>query len=159
MPGRGSLGALWAHFYNFGAKIKHNWTHLKAGYISDESGRLAIPCWGMNGEKSGCPLYLCGAAGIINTEEVPLVTDQEIALRILCSLFGAVCIINIFARVLGEERKKAWFRVRSDFSFFNMRGIFGRSWLFGRPQTIEGVGVALAMFACIAAASFVIFIV
>lgn len=92
-------------------------------------------------------------------EEVPVVTDQEIALRILCSLFGAVCIINIFARVLGEERKKAWFRVRSDFSFFNMRGIFGRSWLFGRPQTIEGVGVALAMFACIAAASFVIFIV
>ena len=87
------------------------------------------------------------------------VTDQEIALRIICSLLGALCIINIFARILGEDRKKAWFRVRSDFSFFNMRGIFGRSWLFGRPQTLEGVGVALAMFACIAAASFVIFIV
>lgn len=86
-------------------------------------------------------------------------TDQEIALRIICSLLGALCIINIFARILGEDRKKAWFRVRSGFSFFNMRGILGRSWLFGRPQTLKGVGVALAMFACIAAASFVIFIV
>lgn len=88
-----------------------------------------------------------------------VLTDQEIALRIICSLIGALCIINIFARLIGEERKKAWFRVRSDFSFFNMRGIFGRSWLFGRPRTIEGVGVALAMSACIALASFIIFIV
>lgn len=89
-------------------------------------------------------------------------TDQEITRRILCALIGAFCVIRIFSGLVGEKRKRKWFKVRKSFftfNFFNFRGGLGQSWLFGRPKTWEGLAVALALVACIALETALIFLV
>jgi hypothetical protein len=41
----------------------------------------------------------------------------------------------------------------------NYRGSLTKDWLYGTPKTIQGVGVALLMAACIALETWVIFLV
>ncbi|MGN0940824.1 MAG: hypothetical protein ACI4OA_03880 [Selenomonadaceae bacterium] len=86
-------------------------------------------------------------------------TDLEIARRVIFSFISALCIIGIFSNVIGERRKKLWFKARSQISFFNRRGYFGKAFLFGRPITKEGVEIAIAMYGCIALVTFIIFMI
>ena len=52
-----------------------------------------------------------------------MMTEQEVAIRIICAFLGALCIINMFTKVIGPERKQQWFTVRSGwFVFLNYRG-------------------------------------
>ncbi|MBQ5414184.1 MAG: hypothetical protein IIU21_05955 [Schwartzia sp.] len=89
-----------------------------------------------------------------------MMTEQEVAIRIICAFLGALCIINMFTKVIGPERKQQWFTVRSGwFVFLNYRGSLTKDWLYGTPKTIQGVGVALLMAACIALETWVIFLV
>lgn len=86
-------------------------------------------------------------------------SDTDIAVRIICSVLCAIFIANIVARVIGEERKRKWFKKRSKFSVFNMRGILGERCHFGRPCTLQGLGVTVVMLSCIALVSYIVFIV
>lgn len=87
-------------------------------------------------------------------------TDVEIATRIICAFLGALCVINICTKIIGPERKAAWFTVRSGwFVFLNYRGSLTKDWLYGTPKTIQGFCVALAMAAAIALETWVIFMV
>ena len=86
-------------------------------------------------------------------------TDIEIARRVIFSFISAMIIVGIFGNYVGEERKKMWFKARKQTGFFNRRGVLGRSFMFGRPKTKEGVGIAFAMFGCVAVTTYIIFIV
>ncbi|MBQ9364458.1 MAG: hypothetical protein IJT82_01670 [Schwartzia sp.] len=86
-------------------------------------------------------------------------TDMEIARRVIFSFICAMIIIGIFGNIVGEERKKMWFKARKQTGFFNRRGVLGRSFLFGRPKTKEGLGIALAILGCVAVMTYIIFIV
>lgn len=85
-------------------------------------------------------------------------SDVEIVRRLFLSFIGWMGIINIVARVVGEERKKLWFKRRTGvFTIFQYRGGLGNRWWFGRPKTKEGVFVALIMFALMGLYAYIIF--
>ncbi len=86
-------------------------------------------------------------------------SDRDIAVRIICSLISALCIVNIIARVVGEERKKRWFVPRTRSWFFNRRGILGARLMFGRPRTREGLAVMAGILLCSALVTYIIFLV
>ena len=86
-------------------------------------------------------------------------SDTDIAVRIICSLLSSIFVINIIARIVGEDRKKKWFKKRTKFSVFNMRGILGERFHFGRPCTLQGLGVTVVMLSCVALVSYIVFIV
>ncbi|MBQ7516735.1 MAG: hypothetical protein IJS96_10685 [Schwartzia sp.] len=86
-------------------------------------------------------------------------SDHDIARRIICSLLSALCIANIFAHIVGEERKKLWFVPRTRSWFFNRRGVLGARLMFGRPKTKEGLAVMGGMLLCVALSTYIIFLV
>jgi len=70
---------------------------------------------------------------------------EKIGLTFLLSLvlFAATSMI------IGSERKSRWFRKRTKFSFFTMRGFLGEFIHFGYPCTKEGVLVFILLMGSI----------
>lgn len=76
-------------------------------------------------------------------------TDADLTAKIVSSFFVSMLIIYATAKIIGPERKAAWFRKRQKYSFFNRRGFAGDVLHFGYPRTRQGVAVALLMFGTI----------
>lgn len=76
--------------------------------------------------------------------------------KIFLSLFVALIIVYITARIIGEERKAQWFRKRTKYSFFMRRGPLGEYFHFGYPCTKQGVLVTTIMGALIGISAYCI---
>lgn len=86
-------------------------------------------------------------------------TEAALAVKIISSFFVGMLIILATAVIIGPERKAKWFRKRQKYSFFNRRGFVGDIVHFGYPRTMEGLVVALLMFATIGLVGYVIIFV
>lgn len=72
-------------------------------------------------------------------------TDAQMAARSIMAFIISLGIIFLTARILGEQRKAAWFKKREKSTLFTRRGFLGDSWNFGVPRSWQGVLVALWM--------------
>lgn len=72
-------------------------------------------------------------------------TDAQMAARSIMAFIASLGIIFLTARILGEQRKAAWFKKREKSNLFTRRGFLGDSWNFGVPRNWQGVLVALWM--------------
>jgi len=72
-------------------------------------------------------------------------TDAQLAARSIMAFIVSLGIIFLTARILGEQRKAAWFKKREKSNLFTRRGFLGDSWNFGVPRSWQGVLVALLM--------------
>lgn len=72
-------------------------------------------------------------------------TDAQMAARSIMAFIASLGIIFLTARILGEQRKAAWFKKREKSTLFTRRGFLGDSWNFGVPRNWQGVLVALWM--------------
>lgn len=71
--------------------------------------------------------------------------DAQMAARSIMAFIASLGIIFLTARILGEQRKAAWFKKREKSNLFTRRGFLGDSWNFGVPRNWQGVLVALWM--------------
>ncbi len=83
---------------------------------------------------------------MVDLENMPM---NDFTSRLLTVFFLTFVLIFIVAKVLGPERKEAWFKRRTKYTFFNRRGIFGEYINFGYPRTWQGVLVAVLMYGVI----------
>ena len=74
-----------------------------------------------------------------------MMTDAQMAARSIMAFIVSLGIIFLTARILGEQRKAAWFKKREKSNIFTRRGFLGDSWNFGVPRKWQGVLVALWM--------------
>ena len=74
-----------------------------------------------------------------------MMTDAQMAARSIMAGIVSLGIIFLTARILGEQRKAAWFKKREKSNLFTRRGFLGDSWNFGVPRNWQGVLVALWM--------------
>lgn len=76
-------------------------------------------------------------------------TDAQMVARSSMAFIVSLGIIFLTARILGEQRKAAWFKKREKSNLFTRRGFLGDRWNFGVPRNWRGVLVALWMVASI----------
>ncbi|MBQ5759593.1 MAG: hypothetical protein IIV92_05740 [Schwartzia sp.] len=73
-------------------------------------------------------------------------SDAEITVRTLCSFGSCIAIAQIVGTVVGEERKKKWFKKRvQKYALLNRRGFMGENTNFGRPITKEGYLISIGL--------------
>ncbi len=73
-------------------------------------------------------------------------TNAEIGKRAFQVFFGSFFYIFLVAKLIGSENKAAWFKRRTNYTFFNRRGIFGEYINFGYPITWQGILVFIAIY-------------
>lgn len=83
-------------------------------------------------------------------------TESEQAVRIILSFVNALLIIYITAKILGDERKTAWFRKRTKSNIFTRRGFLGDACNFGVPKKWQGFAVAFWLFGSISFLSYLV---
>lgn len=73
-------------------------------------------------------------------------SEAEITVRTLCSFGSCMAIAQIAGTLLGEEKKKKWFKKRvQKYALLNRRGFLGENSNFGRPVTREGYLVSIGL--------------
>ncbi len=77
------------------------------------------------------------------------VSTQAVFYRLAFVFALSFVIIIIGARLIGSERKARWFKRRTNYTFFNRRGVFGEYLNFGYPRTWQGLLAALIMYGII----------
>ncbi len=73
-------------------------------------------------------------------------SDAEITVRTLCSFGSSIAIAQIVGTLIGEEKKKKWFKKRvQKYALLNRRGFMGENTNFGRPITKEGYLISIGL--------------
>ncbi len=73
-------------------------------------------------------------------------SDAEITVRTLCSFGSSIAIAQIVGTVIGEDKKKKWFKKRvQKYALLNRRGFMGENTNFGRPITKEGYLISIGL--------------
>lgn len=85
-----------------------------------------------------------------------ILQESEQVVRILSAFALALGIIYLTAKLIGEEKKAAWFRKRQCTTIFTRRGFLGETWNFGLPLTWQGVAAVCGMYGVIALLSYIV---
>lgn len=73
-------------------------------------------------------------------------SDAEITVRTLCSFGSCLAIAQIVGTLIGEDKKKKWFKKRvQKYALLNRRGFMGENSNFGRPITREGYLISIGL--------------
>jgi hypothetical protein len=83
-------------------------------------------------------------------------TESEQVVRIILSFVNALLIIYITAKILGNERKTAWFTKRTKSNIFTRRGFLGDACNFGVPKKWQGFVVVVWLFGSISLLSYLV---
>ena len=77
------------------------------------------------------------------------VSDATIATRAMQVFITAFIYIFVVAKLIGSENKDKWFKRRTNYTFFDRRGIFGEYINFGYPRTWQGILVFFLIYGVI----------
>ncbi|SFL67935.1 hypothetical protein [Pelosinus propionicus] len=80
--------------------------------------------------------------------------EMDQVMRILSAFLTALVIIYGIAKIVGEDRKAAWFKKRTKSTIFTRRGVLGETWHFGVPCKWQGFVVSFLMFSIIGVVSY-----
>ncbi len=77
------------------------------------------------------------------------IEPQLVGSRVIQIFFGSFLYIFLIAKLIGSERKALWFKRRTNYTFFNRRGIFGEYINFGYPICWQGFIVLVLIYGVI----------